>query len=196
MAYNITLEGKNQIAAENLLKEIAIILDQLNITYCLEGGTLLGIYRENRLLPWDSDLDLSILEDELHKIDLLTKLLREKKYRIRYRYCDTTDTYFTKGKLRILKIRKQHFFGLLKSPVCLEIFIKYKIEDQVFWKVSDKTMGAPFQFYQTIKKILFQGHEYSIPGETEAYLTHKYGDWKTPVKEWNAMVNEGSIVSN
>jgi phosphorylcholine metabolism protein LicD len=64
MAYNITLEGKNQVLAENLLREIVTILDNSNITYCLEGGTLLGIYRENRLLPWDSDLDLSILEDE------------------------------------------------------------------------------------------------------------------------------------
>jgi phosphorylcholine metabolism protein LicD len=196
MAYNITLEGKNQVLAENLLREIVTILDNSNINYCLEGGTLLGIYRENRLLPWDSDLDLSILEDELHKIDQLTTLLKEKKFRVRFRYFETSDVHFIKGNLRILKIRKQQFFGLIKSPVCLEIFIKYKKDDHVFWKVSDKTMGAPFQFYKTIKNLLFQGQEYKIPGETEAYLTHKYGDWKTPVKEWNAMANEGSIVSN
>jgi phosphorylcholine metabolism protein LicD len=152
MAYNITLEGKNKILAENLLKDIVSILDDINIIYCLEGGTLLGIYRENRLLPWDSDLDLSKLDDELHKISHLTKILKKHNYRIRFRYFETTDAHFKKGNLRILKIRKQYFFGLIKSSVCLEIFIKYKLEDQVFWKVCDKTMGAPFQFYQKIKK--------------------------------------------
>lgn len=196
MAYNITLEGKNKILAENLLKDIVSILDDINIVYCLEGGRLLGIYRENRLLPWDSDLDLSILDDELHKIGHLTKILKKHNYRIRFRYFETTDTHFKKGNLRILKIRKQHFFGLIKNPVCLEIFIKYRLEDQVFWKVSDKTMGAPFQFYQKIKKIIFQNYEYTIPSETEAYLTHKYGDWKTPVKVWNAIKKEGSLVTN
>ena len=49
MAYNITLEGKNTVIAERMLQKVASILDDCQITYWLEGGTLLGIRRENRL---------------------------------------------------------------------------------------------------------------------------------------------------
>lgn len=60
MAYNITLDGKNKLIAESMLRDVAMILDQSSIQYWLEGGTLLGIRRENRLLPWDNDIDLAL----------------------------------------------------------------------------------------------------------------------------------------
>lgn len=77
MAYNITLEGKNKVIAERMLKNIAAILDQCKIDYWLEGGTLLGIIRENRLLPWDNDIDISINHDQLDKLDSLYSGLKK-----------------------------------------------------------------------------------------------------------------------
>ena len=32
--------------------------------------------------------------------------------------------------------------------------------------------------------------------ESEAYLTRKYGDWKVPVKIWNAMEDDASVVDH
>mgnify|MGYP000064686265 CR=1 FL=1 len=72
MAYNITLSNKNKEIAESLLLEVVKSLDSLNIEYWLEGGTLLGIKRESRLLPWDNDLDLSINNSQINKIDDFT----------------------------------------------------------------------------------------------------------------------------
>lgn len=196
MAYKISLEGNNKILAENLLIEITSLLDKNNIIYCLEGGTLLGIYRENRLLPWDNDLDLSILEDELIKIDKFIEDLRKANFRVRTRYFQKDDFYFKKRNLRIIKIRNKSLFGLIKGPICLEIFIKYKRENCVYWKVGNKTMAAPLFFYEKIRTILFLNKEYKIPLETEAYLEHKYGNWKIQQKEWNTMENEGSIIKD
>lgn len=51
MAYNIRLEGRNLAIAERMLFNIVHILNRCEITYWLEGGTLLGIRREDRLLP-------------------------------------------------------------------------------------------------------------------------------------------------
>ena len=67
MAYNITLEGDNMISAERMLKNIAQIFNKFEIEYWIEGGTLLGIRRENRLLPWDNDIDFSVKSTQIDK---------------------------------------------------------------------------------------------------------------------------------
>lgn len=54
------LEGKNGITAVKMMKATAQILDKIGIKYVLEAGTLLGVVRENRLLPWDNDVDFTI----------------------------------------------------------------------------------------------------------------------------------------
>ena len=54
------LDGKNLPIARRMLKEVTSILERRNIWYCLDGGTLLGIMREQRLLPWDNDMDLFV----------------------------------------------------------------------------------------------------------------------------------------
>ena len=60
MAYEIKLKGYNKIIAEKMLRDIVMICDECNLNYWLEGGTLLGIFREGRLLPWDNDIDISV----------------------------------------------------------------------------------------------------------------------------------------
>jgi phosphorylcholine metabolism protein LicD len=195
MGYNINLKGKNKIIAEDLLFNITSLLENHKIEYCLEGGTLLGLYRENRLLPWDSDVDISIMSEEIQKLSPFLDDLKSK-YRIRCRYIEKDETHFKKNSLRIIKIRRIRFFGLIKSSVCLEIFIKYIHDDKVYWKVGNKTMAAPKIYYEATKKINFLNKDYLIPLKTNEYLTHKYGDWQTPIKKWNAMENEGSIIND
>jgi lipopolysaccharide cholinephosphotransferase len=195
MGYSIKLIGKNKKSAENLLSEVTTLLEKNSIDYCLEGGTLLGIYRENRLLPWDSDVDISILSNQLKNTDLIIKELNDKKYRVRIRKFEDDDFIFKKNKIRLIKVRKQYFFGLIKGTVCLEIFVKYIHENNVYWKVADKTMVAPKTFYDESKKIDFLDKKYFIPLKTDEYLTHKYGNWKTPVKNWNASKDELSIIT-
>lgn len=68
MTYNIKLEGKNLKEAEDLILKVATILDQNNFDYTLDGGTLLGIIRENRLLPLDNDIDFSILNPKKDRL--------------------------------------------------------------------------------------------------------------------------------
>lgn len=196
MGYAIKLTGKNQKNAECLLHDVTLLLEKFKVNYALEGGTLLGIYRENRLLPWDSDVDISILSEELLKMNEVYKELHKNNYRIRIRTFETDDNPFKKGMTRLIKIRKKYFFGLLKGNVCLEIFIKFTEENNVYWKVADKTMMAPKKFYDDYTQIEFLNKKYTIPLLTEEYLTHKYGDWKKPNKNWNAATDELSILKN
>lgn len=193
MAYNITLEGSNLKEAESLLMEITTIFERHKVFYWLEGGTLLGIRRENRLLPWDNDLDISMHARETEKLTALIKSLKKNGYRVRLRYFETTGPDFKKGALRMIKVRKSRFFGLLKGKVCLEIFIKYTKKENTYWEIANKTKSVPKHFYTSFKNIVFQNKDYRIPYDTDGYLSYRYGDWQTPVKEWNTFADDNAL---
>ena len=193
MAYNITLEGKNTVIAERMLQKVASILDDCQITYWLEGGTLLGIRRENRLLPWDNDIDISLMVDQSEKLHDFYEALKKANYRVRNRFFESEIEPFEKGALRMIKIRERKFFGLLKGNVCLDIFIKYPVSDNAYWQIDGKTKSVPKKFYENFKKISFKGNDYSIPILTDEYLTYRYGDWETPVKDWNTSTDDKAL---
>ncbi|MFT6934623.1 MAG: phosphorylcholine metabolism protein LicD [Maribacter sp.] len=194
MAYDITLEGKSLKEAEKLLKRVTKIVEQQQILYWLEGGTLLGIRRENRLLPWDNDLDISVHQTEIPKLNSLIQNLKIEGYRIRTRYFSVTSNEFKKGDLRMIKIRNKRFFGLVKGKVCLDVFIKYSHDQSTYWEIDNKTKSVPMRFYESFKTISFQDKNYSIPEDTDGYLTSRYGDWQTPVKDWNTSTDDKALV--
>jgi phosphorylcholine metabolism protein LicD len=194
MAYDITLEGKSLKEAEKLLKRVTKIVEQQQILYWLEGGTLLGIRRENRLLPWDNDLDISVHQTEIPKLNSLIQNLKIEGSRIRTRYFSVTSNEFKKGDLRMIKIRNKRFFGLVKGKVCLDVFIKYSHDQSTYWEIDNKTKSVPMRFYESFKTISFQDKNYSIPEDTDGYLTSRYGDWQTPVKDWNTSTDDKALV--
>lgn len=44
----------------NLLKQVKEVLDELDIEFWLDCGTLLGFIREGRFLSWENDIDLGV----------------------------------------------------------------------------------------------------------------------------------------
>ena len=193
MAYKITLSKKNKEIAESLLLDVAKSLDILSVKYWLEGGTLLGIKRESRLLPWDNDLDLSINSSEVSKIDDLIMNLKSKNLRVRVRKFDNTTEFFNKGDIRIIKIRNKRFFNLLKGSVCLEIFVKYPKKENTYWMIGNTIKNVPSKYYAKLQSIKFKDYLFSIPMLTEEYLTYRYGDWKKPVKQWNTFTDDKAL---
>ena len=75
MAGNRTLTGKNLDAAMLMLERVCTALDRSEVKYCLDAGTLLGIVRENRLLPWDNDMDLMVGRDQFPKLETVLQEL-------------------------------------------------------------------------------------------------------------------------
>lgn len=193
MAYDITLEGKNLVQAEKLLSEVTTILESCNIPYWLEGGTLLGLRREGRLLPWDNDLDISIHESEFNKLPLLQNTLKKRGYRVRTRVFEKDSDVFNTGDLRMIKIRTKRFFGLVKGNVCLDVFIKYTKNEKTYWEIANKVKNVPSKYYDTFKTFDFKGKPYAIPELTDEYLTYRYGDWQTPVKDWDTAKDDRAL---
>ena len=58
--------------------KFTVICNHNNITYVLDGGSLLGSYRHHGLVPWDDDIDVMISRDDV--IKLLWILTTEHEY--------------------------------------------------------------------------------------------------------------------
>ncbi len=50
------------------LKQLKKVFDKHNINYWLGYGTALGIFRDNRIIPWDSDVDVGIWAKDILKL--------------------------------------------------------------------------------------------------------------------------------
>ena len=52
------------------------ILNKNKIDYWICHGTLLGIVRDNKLIPWDNDVDIAFFENKIDKNNLLNLFLK------------------------------------------------------------------------------------------------------------------------
>ncbi|HPR17205.1 MAG TPA: LicD family protein [Candidatus Cloacimonadota bacterium] len=197
MAGKTKLEGKNLTEALQILQAVTLELEKAGISYWLEGGTLLGVIRENRLLPWDNDMDISMCISERRKLIKVAFQLMLKGFRISTRFYNRKMPPFRKGELRMIKIRKFHKF-LKKGEVMLDVFLKRKKNNEYFWTVGIKSpvlKSVPARFYDQLDWIDFNGKKYMIPADFDGYLSYRYGDWRTPVKEWNFKKDDKAIVA-
>ena len=51
----------------NVLQKLAILFEELNLTYFLAYGTLLGAVRHQGFIPWDDDVDLWVPREDYEK---------------------------------------------------------------------------------------------------------------------------------
>lgn len=78
---NVTRKFRKQLKRSEratLLKMFGAVTDALrarNVTFWIDGGTLLGSYRHHNLIPWDDDVDLVIRRSQRHQAHRAIKAL-------------------------------------------------------------------------------------------------------------------------
>lgn len=195
MASKVKLTGKYAKLANKMLRDVSALLYKYNIPYVLEAGTLLGIVRENRLLPWDNDVDITITSHYLN--DLLKKRLNFflHGYKLKIRRYKKDMGPFKKDMVRLIKVCKKNFY-LFSEENLLDIFVKYPVGDEYQWTIGEKKpvlKGVPKKYYDNHTELEYQNRKYSVPEDYEGYLECHYGDWRTPVKEWNFRTDDQSV---
>ena len=116
------LVGEVAIKALQALKDVTDAFDRGRVEYCLEGGTLLGIVREQRLLPWDDDVDLTIRADQAKEALVALETLKWR-YKIRERHYFVDHGPLKKGELRLIRVISRKFF-FWRGKVRMDIFVK------------------------------------------------------------------------
>lgn len=190
------LDGKNGKIALKLLNEITDILDEHHVKYWLDFGTLLGVVREKRILPWDDDIDISIFEeDEKVMLEKVLPAIKKARYRAYTRRLKEDVGPLKEGDIRSFKIRNNRFF-FLRGYVKLDIFIMYKHQKDLYWYELGEPHSLPQNLVSEFQMIDFNGKKYRVPKDYDTYLTHHYGDWRTPNPNYNSSVDNGRTLAN
>lgn len=81
----------------NLLEVFAAVCEKLNLRYSLSAGTLLGAVRHGGFIPWDDDVDVTMLRDEYEKfIEEAPKLLPQGYFLQHYKTEKGAPNFFAK----------------------------------------------------------------------------------------------------
>jgi hypothetical protein len=160
-----------------------------DVPHYIDAGTLLGVYRDNALIPWDDDLDFSVDAEHLtHTIKVLEQQLPKMleitgvtwtlhKYTNQQAYGAVPI-----GAIRALKLLPDEDGEAFSG---IDFFVKYIQGEHMDYCLASRGFRMPANHFSDIQSHSFAGGEVSLPNYVEAYLEGHYGDWQTPQKEWS-----------
>jgi len=186
---NIKLQDSNNHS--RMKKMLLFTIDQLqanNISFWLDAGTLLGIFRDGDLISWDYDADISIPAEYCDKVAKL-RYKYFPNYIIRKR---PIYSRWLPGNTRVVKI-KTTWEKLQQVNFHIDLFCVYKVNDKYRWVDSGVLKQVAAKFFDTKDYINWEGRKIPIPAHTEEYLSLRYGNWRTPNKNYIAGLHDGAI---
>ena len=166
--------------ARRMLEWIDDLFQAARIPYFVDHGTLLGLFRDGDLLPWDDDLDLSVPQDH---IAATLSALQARQSRLPHadRLDWMAETVVDSDTGRILGLLlcypEQNPLNLRKFAA--SIWFMFPENGQIRQYIN----AAPDRFFQGHDHLRFRGRPYPIPLDAPRYLEIHYGDWRTPVRD-------------
>lgn len=168
----VPVESKKIVVEEatRALMKAQELLNSADIPFFLIAGTLLGVYRDGKLLPHDKDMDIGVD----WSID------REKLLHV---LCASGD--FSPARFRLnVPLQERWKISVVhsKSDISLDIFFHRKDGEGVLCGVDHfpvPNLSRPKAF--TLKTLNWQDLDWLIPDPVEHYLEDFYGDkWRVP----------------
>ena len=191
--------GMRQIQEGRLkvLFEVADVLEQNQVAYWLDGGTLLGAVRFGFFIPWDDDIDIGIWEGDKERVLSVLKS----------HYADS-DVYKLIDASELRAFPSNCFWkiaGKNDNYEYLDIFEfgeskKYKnAVYKKWWEESQKDekfiRKPPLHFSRStlfpLSTISFEGRMFSAPHDSMKYVELNYGNYQNfPQKPYEAIIPE------
>jgi len=154
----------SNLALKNLI-EISSYFDKENLKHGIIYGTLLGLYRDKKLISHDYDVDVYILGEDFKKLILALQNIKNIDFRI-IRYSK-----------RLISIEKDDHY------IDIYIFRKY-----LFYRKSGPNI-IHCKFLDKFNSISLTSKEFRTPYNIEEFLLRAYGkDWRIPQKGKNACI--------
>ncbi|MDR7119215.1 LicD family protein [Rheinheimera soli] len=157
------------------------------IRYHLEAGTLLGLYRDGQLIPWDTDLDLAFDAQQLPEMEaVLPQVIHELNQRTSLNYqLFALETHYEFGPVKPGMLRSYQIAADNGKAPAIDLFAKYQVGDKLYWSLASRGMTASASSLSRLSTLSYLQTDFLVPADTAAYLTNMYGDWQKPAKDWS-----------
>jgi lipopolysaccharide cholinephosphotransferase len=174
---------------DNLRKTCALC-DKHKVRYFLDAGTLLGLYRDKKIIRGDSDNDISIFAE-----DITPEFLKELGAFCKAPEADANffqpnempdfedeETFLNPLSLKYHTLstngRRKSYKGKL---VWTDMFVLYPHKNYRLFMLGPKYFRIPEKFTKKLGQLTHEGTTFRIPNPVEGYLEHVFGEgWATP----------------
>lgn len=179
--------------AKQALSDFITLFPLTDLKWFFVSGTFLGLIRDQGFLPHDYDIDLGVFESDID-IEATCEALHASKQFVLKKYDHhrsqlfTPDTVSTNPDIPyILKI-------IHASGVHIDLFIHYKDQrttPATYWHGSSLHRWENSAF----ELVSYPFYTYNVfgPADADTYLTENYGDWRTPVTEFNCTTDTPNL---
>ena len=145
------------------LAALCDVLGDLGVPHLLSGGTLLGAARDGDFIRWDWDVEVSVRSEDLaDRIDDVASALTAAGFLV-------VEADRDPGNLKLVLERAGALFELQA----------YRLEGASRTRRNYRTEE---RFFVGATEVRLRGRTYPCMGPVDAYLTHRYGDWRTPLR--------------
>lgn len=149
--------------AYNMIDYLHQLFAQHKINYFLVSGTLLGWARHQKLIPWDDDIDIMILDKDTQKLESLFDTIITDEYEIFEQYHNHLYKFFS-PKNKIINGKNYSF------PY-IDLFVAHTLDKSIsFFK-----MDFEYDTVYPIKKDKLNKIEVCIPNKPDLILTKIFG---------------------
>jgi len=186
------------------LKKIKTVLEENRIDYWIEYGTLLGYLREKRIIPWDHDIDLVVIDFE--KVKKLLPKFKKMKLEVELRWENSKyNTQLIQIKAPTISNSSFHVdiyeFVLVRGKPARKETFRINIiaktirlfQSRINISIIDNTLEDIAGFFSLKRTLIFPKTETKlvnfydmtvrIPKNAEKHVRFLYGkDWKIPNK--------------
>lgn len=183
--------GDDALFAANgirLLGWVSGFLQAHQLRHYVDAGTLLGLYRDGVLIPWDDDLDIALHGDDVAALLALQTTFLDylqantgEQWQLTGYHNNTAQGAVPAGAVRALKL------ACVSAPdkwPLLDLFVKYINGEVMDYCLSSRMIRMPSRHFSQPQLVEYQGHTLMFPHDVEGYLSGHYGDWQTPKQDW------------
>ncbi|MCF2948125.1 LicD family protein [Paraglaciecola aquimarina] len=167
----------------NLAREIVTGLSSLaiqrSVSLSVDFGTLLGIVRDNDIIPWDDDIDFSAPLSSQHEVELLcSDFIKRHSSVLAWSLEKLSNKNGLVAGLLIKFSDKSGSYSEFTTSIC---FREFK-DGNALHMPSLGMWFAPQKHFEQLDIIEWQGQKIQVPNDYKDYLSFQYGDWNTPKK--------------